>query len=75
MKIQVHKKFLLKIPNYLKACSASFLQAQSISFLIPTLNTFQDVKDQQLQWLTDLILMELNGEHSLVSTFNWAFRE
>ena len=41
-RIGVHKKLLLKISIYLKAHSASFSRAQSASFLISTLNSFQE---------------------------------
>ena len=38
-----YKNFLPKVCNYLKAFSAVFFRAQSASFLISTLNSFQGV--------------------------------
>ena len=37
------EQFLLKMSDYLKACSATFSRAQNASFLISTLNSFQGV--------------------------------
>ena len=40
---QVHEPCLMKICNFLKACSAGFPRVQSASFLISVLHSFQGV--------------------------------
>ena len=52
-----HKNLSWK-SNYLKGCSASFPRTRRISFLIPTLNSFQGVLKVMTAVVCDSILVE-----------------
>ena len=58
---RAHKNLLLKVSNYLKVSSASFSRAQSASFLILTLNSFQEVLKVSSFSGHDLIFVDVDG--------------
>ena len=59
------KNLLLKVFNYLKASSANSSRAQSASFLISTLNSFQGVLKVSSFSGHDLISVEIDGKCQL----------